>query len=722
MTGRHRHLSARRITVGAVAMIAVAGVTVATTAGTAVAAGTTTYSATQTLPVPPASNFAGSGGGDGWGLAFTSTAVFNVFHHQTAMTVACHKQSDASPCYNPVTVTDAGGHNFATSGQPAIYIDPSTAKLYIYGTRDDNTAGVVCFSTAAAAATSNPFCGFTALTPVGDGAISNNSALGDPLLVGSKLYSFNYFPGSAVTGARNKMLCFDVSTLAACTNQPFAVSVGNGSNDDNDFPEPADALIGGELLLPGTFNGTPEITCFNPATNATCAGGWPLTALGNYSVGNAGAPFPLLSGAGAVNGFCLPDISVECFTLAGASTTTPPNMASTISFGTGWNGPAAVIGPRVYVPIGGTDQVACYDANTQSSCANFPKSFNNLSFLYTVTVDPQRPTCLWVNSDNGSAQIQNFDAYSAGACGAGQIRVLAASFVVPTVLCQPASYTSLQIVDPPRGSYASGTIAFQDASGNPIPGVPNQTVDANGSVDLSHLNLTTTSGLPQFVITLTGQTGAPGSVTVKLTWTGTDDPTCIPGGGPPPSQVLMTGRAFAAEGTVYLLGQSAVVLSPSIEDTGLVSTTQTKTVAPQCAASPPLLYLLCSRVVTNASTGTVTASDTTLALSLGIPNWPSLPAIVLRALTVSSTTSCAGSTGMMELAYLKIGTTTLINGPTLIKPNTTLRLGLATIVLNEQIHTAGGLIVNGIDLNVGRKALAGANVIVASATTGISGC
>ena len=29
-------------------------------------------------------------------------------------------------------------------------------------------------------------------------------------------------------------------------------------------------------------------------------------------------------------------------------------------------------------------------------------SFSNLSFLYTVNPDPQRPTCLWVNADNGS--------------------------------------------------------------------------------------------------------------------------------------------------------------------------------------------------------------------------------------------------------------------------------------------------------------------------------
>ncbi len=46
------------------------------------AAATTTYSATETIPVPPASNYAGSGGGDGWAVALSTGDVYNVFHHQ----------------------------------------------------------------------------------------------------------------------------------------------------------------------------------------------------------------------------------------------------------------------------------------------------------------------------------------------------------------------------------------------------------------------------------------------------------------------------------------------------------------------------------------------------------------------------------------------------------------------------------------------------------------
>ena len=52
--------------------------------GTPAVAAEASYSATQTIPVPPASRYAGSGGGDGWALALTSTAVYNVFHHDSS--------------------------------------------------------------------------------------------------------------------------------------------------------------------------------------------------------------------------------------------------------------------------------------------------------------------------------------------------------------------------------------------------------------------------------------------------------------------------------------------------------------------------------------------------------------------------------------------------------------------------------------------------------------
>ena len=102
----------------------------------------------------------------------------------------------------------------------------------------------------------------------------------------------------------------------------------------------------------------------------------------------------------------------------------------------------------------------------------FPKAFSNLGLLYTVNPDPQRPSCIWVNSDDGTQQIQNFDAYTGGPCGEGPVRVLAAGIVAPSEQCIPANYTSLQVTVPARSSYTSGSVQFEDFDGNPIPSIP----------------------------------------------------------------------------------------------------------------------------------------------------------------------------------------------------------------------------------------------------------
>src|SRR5581483_9849150 len=210
----------------------------------------------------------------------------------------------------------------------------------------------------------------------------------------------------------------------------------------------------------------------------------------------------------------------------GAPTATPANMTAAIGQSDPWNGPSVTIGSRVYVPTGnyGNGAVECYDYSTSAGCAGFPRTFNNLGYLYTVNADPQRPTCLWVNADNGGAQIQNFDAYTGGACGSGVTRVLTSQFIVPQQACYPSTYQSLQVVSPAPGTYTSGTVQFADGGGNPVASIPPVSLDANGVADLSSLNLNTVNGLPQYLISLTG--ASTQQITVKLTWTAAYDPAC----------------------------------------------------------------------------------------------------------------------------------------------------------------------------------------------------
>ena len=90
----------------------VAAVATAPRAAAAPRAGRSSTRRTRSIPAPPPSSFAGSAGGDGWGLAMTPAAVYNVFHHQPTLQVACHLQSNAQACWTaPKTITDGSGNN-----------------------------------------------------------------------------------------------------------------------------------------------------------------------------------------------------------------------------------------------------------------------------------------------------------------------------------------------------------------------------------------------------------------------------------------------------------------------------------------------------------------------------------------------------------------------------------------------------------------------------------
>ncbi len=552
--------------IGAGVLLSVALTAASQPAGAAPATGSTvTYSATETIPAPPPSNFAGSAGGDGWGLAMSPTAVYNVFHHQPTLQVACHLQSNASACWSPKTITDGSGHNFAESGQPGLWLNAATGKLYVFGNRtSDSTAGVVCIDTTKPAGDADPFCGFTPLSAVGDAPLNpdGTSGISDPVIVGTSWYAFNAVAGTP-SGTEDKLMCFSLTSLSACGGQPYAVNIGAGTVTNIAFPSPSIAAINGQIVIPINMSTGDRLACVNAATVGACAGSWPVdTTSLNYPLASnvstgGGAPFPLLNTSGATTGFCIPIVNDPCFSLTGSSVSTPAGMATAVGATYGWNGPSLVLGARIYVPNGSTggnlEAVDCYDYSKGAGCANFPKSFNNLSLLYTVNADPQRPTCIWVNSDGGADQIQNFDAYTGGACGQGAIRVLASSIVAPNNICIPSNYTSLQVLTPPRNGYSSGSVQFEDFDGNPIAGIPPQTLDASGSANLAPLNLTTKSPLPQFLITL-NNAGAPAEVEVKLTWTGTYSPSCTEGGQTVGNEGYRLG---ASDGGVFAFGQDA---------------------------------------------------------------------------------------------------------------------------------------------------------------------
>lgn len=611
---------------------------------------TATYTATQTIATPPAADFAGNGGGDGWAVALTGSnpavfpqaEVFNVFHHDSELQVACHLQSTAADCpwvSDPATITDTTGAGdyanaqFASSGQPGLYLDQGTGKLYVYGTlytgnSSEATGGVICVDTTQGASESDPFCGFTALTQPGDASEPGISAIGDGVLVGNDFYAFNYVDERTDSDGQNQLLCFDVATDAACAGQPFDLGVGSGTDEDADFPPPAVAAIGNEVIVPVNMGSGDELACWNDTTQSVCGGSFPV-ALGFGYNSSYGAPFQLLDSSGDLTGFCLPmgtsgpSGEDPCYDLTGATVATPSGLTSVISYTSGWNGPSVAIGPRVFVPDGDTDQELCFDystggacdatdgtciggseasctpcttttcpsicpTNTAASCTGgaFPLNMEGTALVYTVNADPQRPTCLWMNSDadGGSLpdQIQSFDAYTGGPCGTGAIRVLASSFVVAEAACYPTSWQSLQVISPAPGAYDTGTITFENADGTAIPGVSPLTLDATGSANLSGisaLDYGTLGELPQFLIALTssGSEITASNVVVELTWDASYSPDCETLGATTPAP-SSTSSSTGTNGTV------TVTVTTTVPTT---TTTTIKTASPTTTPTCP---------------------------------------------------------------------------------------------------------------------------------------
>jgi hypothetical protein len=537
------------VAVGVGSLLALIGAAGPSVAGAA--AGTVTYVATAGIKSPPPANFAGSAGGDGWAVALSSTQVFNVFHHQPALEVACHQRSDASSCWigGAKTVTDGTGHNFATSNAPGLYFDKTTGHLMVFAVRtSDSTAGVVCIDTTkpATATGAQMFCGFTALSGVGDAPIAATAGVSDPVQVGTNWYSFNEVQGTG-TGTENKLLCFNLATHLPCSTQPFSVNLGGTALS----PFPATFPIGasGTKVFIQVVGSTNKLTCFDTVTNATCVGSWPVAV-----TAAEGAPFPMLGSTGTPIGVCLPIAGNPCFNFTGIRVTTPPGLAVDIGQNSFDNGPSIVSGTRVYIANASSTTVACYDFATSVKCPNFPKAFANLNLLYTVNPDPNQPNCIWVNSDDGLQQIQNFDATTGGECGKSLITVPASSLVAPQKQCIPTNYTSLQLITPSRNTYVSGSVQFNDSHGKPISGIHQKNLDSTGSVNLAPLNLTASSPLPQFVISLNGQTGHPPTAEVKLTWVGTYSPACTTGG-----QTATGGKGYwlvASDGGIFAFGDA----------------------------------------------------------------------------------------------------------------------------------------------------------------------
>ncbi len=187
---------------------------------------------------------------------------------------------------------------------------------------------------------------------------------------------------------------------------------------------------------------------------------------------------------------------------------------------------------------------------------------------------------------------------------------------------------------------------------------------------------------------------------------------------------IMTGRAFGLTATATLAGIPLVNVAPT-PDTGNISTSASSTTTTPCRATLPGLvsaHVLCANVTTVAPPGTSTATASLADAAVGVPT---IPAVTIRTVQSTSTTTCAGSTGTTTIAFLKVGGTVVIATPTNIPPNTGITVGVVSLMLNEQIPFTTpdmGLTVNAIHVRVNVVGLAVTNIVVASSESDIGNC
>ncbi|MEO5873965.1 MAG: ice-binding family protein [Streptosporangiaceae bacterium] len=187
---------------------------------------------------------------------------------------------------------------------------------------------------------------------------------------------------------------------------------------------------------------------------------------------------------------------------------------------------------------------------------------------------------------------------------------------------------------------------------------------------------------------------------------------------------VLTGRAYGLSATATLLGQPLVNVVPT-PDTGHISTTSSSTTPTPCVATLTGLvsaHALCASVATVATPASSTVHAS--AADAGV-NLTGIPVVTARVVSSSSATTCAGSTGSTTIDFLKVGSTVVIAQPTPVAPNTTLTVGVLTLMLNEQIPFSSpdnGLTVNAVHLKVNTVGLAKVDVVIASSESDIGNC
>ncbi|MBX5481887.1 MAG: carboxypeptidase regulatory-like domain-containing protein [Myxococcaceae bacterium] len=500
-----------------------------------------------TAPPPTASSFSGNSAGDGWDVFFSPdrTKVFNIHHHNGPATVMCRKSADGTPCGAgwPYAVKNTGNRAMGV-------VDPVTLHLWL-PTFDSatSTAGWQCIDVSGLDET--PYRGpsdcATPFVSAGFTATHYDQHVGVHQ-IGRRLFSQSLVAGGALT-------CLDLDANdgagAPCPGQPYA-GFGGTQLDHTDF-----TVIDGKLY---TLGGG-QVRCFDPETNAACAGmSWPR------ATGNDQPILGIPDADGVIRNVC---VEQDCWALDGSAHTLPQdfinyraaNQSQALACCSIYAGGSSG-GTRTFWPTG-LNLVACWDSETAAPCANFPI---NVNAIYAARIDPADENCLWTNGDDGVIRTWNIQTGQQGCAPPPGVAKFKPAITLPRLACDPArrvgDWSVFRLTQPDPSGYTSATLTIRDSQNAPIPGWTNVPIPATQAVDLTGLTTELTGSAPTFEVTFVGLTftGNPTADFVvvsgspELCFTAVDTcpagPGLLPTSAPPATQATAKGSLTLADSTV----------------------------------------------------------------------------------------------------------------------------------------------------------------------------
>ena len=197
--------------------------------------------------------------------------------------------------------------------------------------------------------------------------------------------------------------------------------------------------------------------------------------------------------------------------------------------------PGALTQGRYYFVVRPTRSRSTASTTAPSArCANFPTAAfdNSFSGIYATRVDPNNPSCIWINSDGG--QIRVLDAFSGQlGCSANPVITLQPSSFAPRFTCTtPNSIDEWQQLEltsvAGSGTPATINLTVRDALGATVTGWVNRPITVGTPLDMTGLDVTLSGSRPTFNFAFGGVTGGTiTNATIALDYAGKGPELCI---------------------------------------------------------------------------------------------------------------------------------------------------------------------------------------------------